>query len=204
MSGSSPWATTAGRIVAASLFVLTAAVLFGLSALWPREELPRVESIAGGGAIDKAEVISISSEGCENFAGPGCRLIAIRLRSGGHQGQRSTLTLPSDEAAPSVAPGDRLRVSRNAPGGIDPELADQLPIDDPSQQPYAFVDFERENVLLWLAVAFGLIVVTLGRLQGLRSLIGLAISLFLIIEFVVPAILNGSSALLVGWSVRSR
>jgi hypothetical protein len=35
----------------------------GLSALWPRGELPRVEAIAGGGSIDEAEVVGISSEG---------------------------------------------------------------------------------------------------------------------------------------------
>jgi uncharacterized membrane protein len=184
-------------VVAGSLVVLTLAVAFGLSALWPRGELPHVEAIAGGGSIDEAEVVGISSEGCENFAGPGCRLVTMRLTSGVHDGQRSSITLPKEEAAPDVVPGDRIRVARNVPGGIDPKLAERLPVDDPSQQPYAFVDFERQGVLLWLAIGFALVVVALGRLQGLRSLIGLAISLFLVVEFVVPAILNGSPALLV-------
>jgi uncharacterized membrane protein len=184
-------------VVAGSLVVLTLAVAFGLSALWPRGELPHVEAIAGGGSIDEAEVVGISSEGCESFAGPGCRLVTMRLTSGVHDGQRSSITLPKEEAAPDVVPGDRIRVARNVPGGIDPKLAERLPVDDPSQQPYAFVDFERQGVLLWLAIGFALVVVALGRLQGLRSLIGLAISLFLVVEFVVPAILNGSPALLV-------
>jgi uncharacterized membrane protein len=184
-------------LVAGTIVVLVLAVAFGLSALWPRGELPRVQALAGGGPIDRAEVISVSSEGCEDFAGPRCQLATIRLATGTHEGARSSVPLPKEEAAPTLVPGDAIRVARNVPGGIDPELADQLPIDDPSQQPYAFVDFERQSVLLWLAIAFALIVVVLGRLQGLRSLLGLAVSLFLLVKFVVPAILAGSPALLV-------
>ncbi|MDP9134129.1 MAG: YibE/F family protein, partial [Actinomycetota bacterium] len=199
MSGSSPWRTGTGRVVAGVIVVLVLGVVVGLSALWPRGELPRVPALAGVGSIDRAQVTAISLEGCANFAGPGCRLVTLRLTSGAHKGERSSITLPSpkDEAAPTVVPGDQIRVARNVPGGIDPKLADQLPIDDPSQQPYAFVDFERQSVLLWLAIAFAVVVVGLGRLQGLRSLVGLAVSLFLVVGFVVPAILNGSPALLV-------
>jgi uncharacterized membrane protein len=195
----SPWRTGTGRVVAGVIVVLVLGVVVGLSALWPRGELPRVPALAGAGSIDRAQVTAISLEGCANFAGPGCRLVTVRLTSGSREGQSSSITLPSpkDEAAPTVVPGDEIRVARNVPGGIDPKLADQLPIDDPSQQPYAFVDFERQSVLLWLAIAFAVVVVGLGRLQGLRSLIGLAVSLFLVVRFVVPAILNGSPALLV-------
>jgi uncharacterized membrane protein len=199
VSGSSPWGTGTGRVVAGVIVVLVLGVVVGLSALWPRGELPRVPALAGVGSIDRAEVVAISSEGCANFAGPGCRLVTVRLTSGAHEGERSSITLPSpkDEAAPTVVPGDEIRVARNVPGGIDPKLADRLPIDDASQQPYAFVDFERQSVLIWLAIAFAVVVVGLGRLQGLRSLVGLAVSMFLIVGFVVPAILNGSPALLV-------
>jgi hypothetical protein len=183
--------------VAGVIVVLVLGVVVGLSALWPRGELPHVDAIAGGGSIDRAEVTAVSSEGCESFAGPGCLLATLRLTSGVHEGERSYVPLPKEEAAPTLAPGDDIRVARNIPAGIKPSLAERLPVDDACQQPYAFVDFERQNVLLWLALAFAVVVVGLGRLQGLRSLVGLAISMFLVVKFVVPAILNGSPALLV-------
>lgn len=51
--------------------------------------------------------------------------------------------------------------------------------------------------MLWLAIAFALLVVVLGRLRGALSLLGLAASLALIVLFIVPAILDGSEPLLV-------
>lgn len=45
---------------------------------------------------------------------------------------------------------------RNAPSGIDPALSDRLPIDDPSQQPFAFIDFDRASSLLtWRSASQG-------------------------------------------------
>ena len=191
------WSSPVGRVVAGGVIGLAVAVAVGLFALWPRGGPPPVQSVAGGGAADGAVVIAVTSQGCRQFAGPGCRLISIRLTSGEHTGAKSSITLPAEGAAPSIAPGDRIRVARNGPPRDPRALDEQFSIDTPSEQPFAFIDFERQNVLLLLAIAFGLLVVAFGRLQGLRSLLGLAAALFLVIEFVVPAILNGSPALLV-------
>jgi uncharacterized membrane protein len=149
------------------------------------------------GRVDQAEVERVTRGTCENYAGPGCKLAEIRLRSGANDGKRSFVSLPSDRVAPALNPGDRIRVLRNAPLGIDPDLAERLPIDDPSQMPYAFIDFERAGSIGWLALLFGVLVLVLGRWQGARSLVGLVASLALVVGFVVPAILDGSSPLLV-------
>jgi uncharacterized membrane protein len=47
--------------------------------------------------------------------------------------------------------------------------------------------------MLVLVAVFMLAVVAFGRWQGLRSLIGLALSFAVIVGFVVPAILRGRS-----------
>jgi len=47
--------------------------------------------------------------------------------------------------------------------------------------------------LLWLALAFGVLVVALGRWQGLRALVGLGASLGIVVGFITPAILEGRS-----------
>jgi uncharacterized membrane protein len=90
-----------------------------------------------------------------------------------------------------------VRVARNLTSGIDSDLAEQLPLDDPSQQPYSFVDFDRGTPLLVLAVMFAALVLLLGRSHGARALVGLGVSLVVIVEFVVPALLDGERALLV-------
>jgi uncharacterized membrane protein len=48
-----------------------------------------------------------------------------------------------------------------------------------------------------VALIFGLTVVALGRIRGLAALIGLALSLLILIGFIVPAIVAGRDAVLV-------
>jgi len=52
-------------------------------------------------------------------------------------------------------------------------------------------------VLLWLAVIFAVAVVALGRLRGVAALVGLAASIVVLLTFVLPAILDGRSPVLV-------
>jgi uncharacterized membrane protein len=58
---------------------------------------------------------------------------------------------------------------------------------------YNIRDLERTRPMLILVAVFTLAVLAFGRWQGLRSLIGLALSFAVIVGFVVPAILRGHS-----------
>ncbi len=191
--------SSAGRAVAAVLGVIALATAIGLVALWPPDRGSTFENNAVVGDTEQAQATAVSLErGCEAFAGPGCRLVELRMLDGPHEGERSYISLPGgDELSPEVVVGDRVRVAPNAPSGIDPALTAQLPVDDPSQQPYAFVDFERRTPLLALALAFGVLVVVLGRRRGALSLVGLAVSLAIVVAFVAPAILQGEQPVLV-------
>jgi uncharacterized membrane protein len=62
---------------------------------------------------------------------------------------------------------------------------------------YTLQDFERRGPMLILAGLFVLVVLAFARWRGALSLVGLAISLAIVLLFVVPAILDGKSALLV-------
>lgn len=167
----------AGRLAAGLLAGAVALVVVGLVALRPSEEPPAPPG--SGAGIVGADVVAVSAEGCERFAGRSCRLVTIGL----DDGRRSTLALSADGLAPRLAPGDRIRVAPNTPG--------------PGVPPYAFQDFERTAALGWLALAFGALVVAFARWQGLRSLVGLGLSLVLVVEFLVPAVLDGRPPLLV-------
>jgi uncharacterized membrane protein len=188
--------TSAGRAAAALSALLVVGVVVGLIVLWPTGERQTQRAI-GIGDIVRADVVRVSSEDCEGWAGPGCRLFEIELRSGPSKGKRSYITLPSDRFAPPVEAGDHIRVARNVPSGLDPDLVDQLPVDDPSQQPFAFVDFERSSPLLVLVLVFAALVVVLGRWHGVRALLGLGVSLAIVVEFLAPAILDGHPPLAV-------
>jgi uncharacterized membrane protein len=88
--------------------------------------------------------------------------------------------------APDVRKGDAVRVQRipASPGAKNVE-------------PYEFAGLDRRGSLVWLLVAFAVLVFVMTRWRGLLALAGFALSLLLITRFVVPAIAQGSSPLLV-------
>lgn len=63
---------------------------------------------------------------------------------------------------------------------------------------YYIIDFVRSGYLYLLAFIFAIIIVLIGKKKGLKSLLSLIISFFVIIKFIVPSIINGSNPLLVG------
>jgi uncharacterized membrane protein len=175
--------TTAGRVVVTFASMLVLGVLVGLVLLWPDRSASPHPQGSGAGAVERAEVRAISRGDCEGFAGPGCRIAELELRSGEH----TFLPLPRDRFAPPLAVGDSIRVARNTRG----EAGEEVPLDDASQFPVAFVDFDRTSALLILVAAFVALVIALGRWHGVRALLGLGLSLALVVEFLAPAILDG-------------
>lgn len=65
------------------------------------------------------------------------------------------------------------------------------------QEVYRFADFDRRTLLIGVAVVFALFVVALGGWRGATALVGLVISVLILLLFVLPAILDGRSAVLV-------
>jgi uncharacterized membrane protein len=181
--------TRGGRVVAGLLVLLALGVEAGLVALWPRDD-PRLAQQIAPQTVQGAEVVRVSGEGCRELAGPGCRLVEVVLRDGPDTGARSFFALPGGGFVPELEPGDRIQVGRNEIEGSP------VPLDDPQAQPLVFVDFDRDRALLALAVAFAVVVLALARWQGLRSLAGLAVSLVVIVAWLVPALLDGRPPLL--------
>ena len=80
-------------------------------------------------------------------------------------------------------PGDRVLISytRN-PDGSDA----------------AFIaEYVRRPQLLWLAAIFAVTIGLVGGFQGLRSLLGMAVSFVIILRFIIPHILAGHSPVLI-------
>jgi uncharacterized membrane protein len=114
--------------------------------------------------------------------------VEIAIDTGADAGERATLPLGGTAFDPELEVGDEIRVARaEVPPGA---AAGAAPA-------YSFVDFERRGPMLWLAIAFAVLVIAFGRLRGALSLAGLAASLAIIVLFIVPAILDGSEPLLV-------
>lgn len=58
-----------------------------------------------------------------------------------------------------------------------------------------FVDFVRVTPILWLTAIFAAAILVISRWKGLRSLLSMAFSLAVIIDFIIPRILSGDDPL---------
>ncbi|MBA3422029.1 MAG: YibE/F family protein [Thermoleophilaceae bacterium] len=174
-----------GRGFLGALALITVATAVGLVLLWP-DKSPGFGLAAGLGAgTEGARVVGITSFPCSGSETQTCRRVRIGLLSGPERGQRSAFELGTGGIDPPLSVGDEVRVSRAPPV---PGLGGTI---------YSLADFERRAPMLWLAVAFGLLVVVFGRLRGAFSLVGLALSLAVVLAFVIPGILAGRPPLAV-------
>lgn len=175
-----------------------ALIVIGMVVLWPGSVEPPPDAAAlRRGSLLEATVTSIELVTCGASAaersadvgapaapgGPMCRAIGLTLEEGRDAGSTTTIELPDVATAPNLEMGERVILER--------------PIEPIPGVPYGFYDRIRTPSLTWLAVGFGALVVLLGRLRGLAALAGLAASIGVLLVFVIPAILQGTSPVLV-------
>ena len=162
------------------------ATLAGLVVLWPSGEGPvRPANLGQVVELVRAKVTNVVRSPCQQ--GPQnrsiCQNATIRLTSGPEKGEDSFLNVTIGPGNPTFDEGDRLVVGRS----VDP-LEGVI---------YYFADYERRAPLLLLAVLFAGVVVAVGRIRGLTALLGLVITFAVLVKFVLPAVLEGSSPILV-------
>lgn len=181
------------RLLLTALIPFVIATLVGLVALWPGADVDLHE----GGFTAKefeASVADVVSRDCpeipgqENFV---CSRVTVELHEGQDAGETVTLDFSQGPQTRAIREGDEVIV-----GSMDG--ATEEPAAGAPQPPkYFFLDFDRRVPLLGLAIVFSLVVIALSRWRGLAALAGLAVSLLVLIRFVLPAILEGSDPLLV-------
>jgi uncharacterized membrane protein len=176
-----------GRALIASVSALALATLVGLFALWPSPH-HHAPSQAFGGKSYGAAVIAVRDVRCPGPAAQRCRRVSARLKDGPQHGSVTALDLGPSNLVSRYSPGDQIRVQPVAapPGSHD-------------AQPYQFAGLDRRGTLRWLVILFACLVVVLARWRGVLALAGFALSLLLIVKFLVPAILAGSPPLLVAF-----
>src|SRR3546814_563755 len=93
-------------------------------------------------------------------------------------GGSATFEGPVTEASVQLEAGDKVVLGHQ-------------PTNDPGFQ-YYFNDFQRRSPMLLLVAIFVVAVLALGRFQGLRALIGLAVTGVVMVAFLFPSILDGN------------
>jgi uncharacterized membrane protein len=174
-----------GSYLVDALVVLVALLVFatiaGLVALWPHGQLGHSAQF---GPIHTVGAVAESVEyvPCALSASHTCHVAHIKILDGPQKGRKTMLTTVAAVGSLDVSKGDRIRVYKNA-----------VPPGATHVAPFSFADFDRRGAMLWLGLGFVVLLLATGRIHGLRALIGLLASLLIVIKFVVPAILHGSS-----------
>jgi uncharacterized membrane protein len=166
--------------------LILSATVVGVVVLWPDvDQLPGadeepLEDLVAGEIVsvvieqgEDDEILGISGE----FA-----LLEVLALDGPDEGRVLELEVNTD-GFPPIEVGDRVAMDRTT--GPEGEVT------------YFITDFQRLPTLLVLVGLFIVAVLVISRWHGLRSLIGLGLSLLIIVRFIVPAILAGQSPPLV-------
>lgn len=171
----------------AAVGVLLIATLVGVAALWPSSaDVPQVDTPAGElitAEVRSAQLVPGEPDPIMGTSGDFV-LVSVRLIDGADAGEIINLEVLAD-GYPEFNVGDRVHLA-----AID--------MGDGALE-YYINDFERLPVLLILLGVFVVAVLIVSRWHGVRALLGLAISLGIVVMFVVPAILAGSNPPVVAW-----
>lgn len=173
----------AAAAIALLVFILLAAIGARQSPAGPAEELAPGES-----EILRGRVIEVLEEGLVGegeLSQPYQRLL-VRILEGPLEGQEidveyGAMTLTSQERLFRVGDDVLLEHVRTFEG----------------EDVFGLADYVRARPLLWLTLLFIVGTVLLSGWQGVRSLLGMGVSLAVIVGFIVPQILAGGNPVLI-------
>ncbi len=172
---------TVRRNVWIAVAAFTVAAVIGLIALWPSGSSTNASGSAGLGTdAVGATVVDREEVPCEFDPLLACVVLQVVPSEGDLAGERLRLDLPIDSP---VEDGDAIRVVVN----VQPDGSTVV----------SFFDFQRSTPMLLLLLIFVAVIILFGGWRGLGALGGLAVSLGIIVMFALPALLDGSNAVLV-------
>lgn len=184
----------AGSLMLLLLVPLGLLTVLGLVLLWPgggpsQAEQAAAGSVPVGTSYPEARVTSVTPYDCSVTSGQGptrpltCATAVVEITDGEGAGSFQQLDLSPDIVAAGVHKGDELVLTRDAGAEGGPS--------------YRFYDFSRGTPVVVLALAFALVVALVARWRGIRAIAGLALAFFVLLEFMLPALLADESALMV-------
>ena len=171
------------RILLAVVAAAAVATMIGAVILWPSGKDTGISRILGPPAeLVRADVEQVRVKPCAGTTeqdGVRCTEVTAIPSEGPDKGTAVLIELAEGPGTPRVAEGDDVVL-----GFTEDELAGAQ---------YYLADFERQSALLFLAGLFVVAVIVLGRLRGLRALGALVFTLFVLVQFLIPALLEGES-----------
>ena len=172
-----------GAVLAVGIFMLLAAIAGRGSPTGENTELAQGES-----EILRARIVEVLEEGVldQGEVSQPYQLLRLEIMSGPLSGQELTVdygSLVFTNESRLFQKGDRVLVERTRTME--------------GEDVFHVTDYVRTSPLLWLTALFIAATLLLSGWQGLRSLLGMGVSLVVILFFIVPQILDGRNPLIV-------
>lgn len=166
------------RRLGITVSVIGGLLLVGVIFLWPRsEDLPDLSEFGFATQVVTAEVTEVAEGSCSFAADLECRRATFQLLEGPEAGSVTNEEWQLVPSSPVFQEGDRALLN------VVPEA--------PPLERYQFADRERRPVLVAVAAIFVGAVILLGKRKGLAAVAALAVSIWAVLVFIVPAILTG-------------
>jgi len=171
-------------VVALTPFAVATAI--GLVVLWPShrpQPLPLQFTTYGEGrtVFERGRVVALNERACVSPPTPTavCGNVSVALYSGPDAG----LTVSVDPSGVRLAVGDQIRVSRGPATGAGP-----------GTRSYQLDDYVRDAPLGVIAALFAGLLFLVARWRGLAALVGVGVAYLVLVEFILPGLLDGRSA----------
>ncbi len=146
---------------------------------------------ASGTDLVSAEITQVTQNSCTGVQGtaPGtnsvCAEISVKLLEGPDKDKEvSGLQLSAAVYSSGVRVGQKVVVWRT-------------PISE-TESAYQFQDFKRDFPVWFFIILFAISVVIVARWRGFMALLGLIFAFFIILKFMMPALITGQNPVLVG------
>jgi uncharacterized membrane protein len=171
-----------------SLVILAILMLVGLGLLG-HVSMPVIQTpINPNQETVEARVIEVVEQGTFNQGGlqQPYQKLRLQILTGQRTGQEATAEYGTQNLGSSAMlyqPDDQVEVLHT----VRPDGTDSFTITEPN----------RWGPLLTLLILFVVVIVAVSRWKGVRSLVGLCVSLYVITQFILPMILSGADAVLV-------
>lgn len=179
--------THARNVLIGFLAVMAVLAISGMIWLWPS---PSQLAAATQGSTDAPGVtyesarIEAVTDDCppEIRVGSGCQMLGVRLTSGPESGTQVRVELVGPAAQSGLQVGDGIEVARITTDGA--------PI-------YSYSGTDRLPVVIGLGVLFLVAVAAIARWRGIFAVLGLGFAAFVLLGFMVPALIVGRPGIIV-------
>jgi uncharacterized membrane protein len=195
-----PGRRLAGVALAVILLPILAATVAGLVLLWPNGIQPQspLKFAAAGVSFPGGKVTALTTGPCGKgdtgsqnptpapSAGrvPICGKATVTITEGSGAGHSVSVTVPP-EVVEAAGVGAAVILMKSPAGTGSPAS-------------YSLYDVQRGLPLVAMAVLFALVTIAVARRRGLFALLGLGFAAVVVVEFILPALVQGQSPLWVG------